>query len=63
MWFIGGGGDEIPDGRWRASNGYVIVEKESGNISVCFVVNKAKQQVKWSVRLDEFFSFLWVLCF
>jgi len=22
---------------------------------VCFVVNKATQQVKWSVRLDEIF--------
>jgi len=32
-------------------------KRESGNISVCFVVNKAKQQVKWSVRLDGIFLF------
>ena len=27
MWFIGGGGDGIPDGRLRAPNGYVIAKK------------------------------------
>ena len=57
MWFIGGGGDEIPDGRWRASNGYVFAEKGKWNYQRVLLrqQGEAASQVERAARRIFFF--------